>query len=95
MAQSVFLKLTSAIGLGGVIARAGTIVEVTEAEAINLLDRGKAILAEAEDAVSDFVHAEVNAFTGKTDPAAEGEKPADDTTKAADKPAAKSKDKPA
>lgn len=43
--ESVTLKLTSAIVLGGHIHRAGGLVEVSEPEARNLLDRGKAVLA--------------------------------------------------
>ncbi|MNK29141.1 hypothetical protein D3C87_475290 [compost metagenome] len=43
--DSITLKLTSAIVLGGNIHRAGRLVEVSEPEARNLLDRGKAVLA--------------------------------------------------
>ena len=39
--KSVLLKLTSAIVISGVIAKAGEVVEVTEQEAKNLLARGK------------------------------------------------------
>lgn len=39
--KSVLLKLTSAIVISGVIAKAGEVVEVTEHEAKNLLARGK------------------------------------------------------
>lgn len=51
MSKSVFLVLTSAIGLAGEIARAGDVVEVTPAEATNLLRRGKGRLATADDGV--------------------------------------------
>jgi hypothetical protein len=50
-AQSVFLVITSAVGIGGEIARAGAIVEVTDGEAKDMLNRGKARLATAEDGV--------------------------------------------
>lgn len=39
--KSVLIKLTSAIAIAGVIAKAGEVVEVTELEAKNLLARGK------------------------------------------------------
>lgn len=49
MNKSIFLVLTSAIAIDGAIARAGSLVEVSELEAKNLLHRGKARLATAED----------------------------------------------
>lgn len=64
MSKSIYLKLTSAIGIDGNVCRAGSIVEVSELEAKNLLSRGKAVLAteadgvpvpgEAEDLLPDF-----------------------------------------
>lgn len=42
--ESVLLQLTSAVVLDGAIARAGSLVEVTENEAKNLLRRGKAVI---------------------------------------------------
>lgn len=51
--KTAHLKLTSAIAFGGTIQRAGTIVEVSESEARNLLDRGKAVLATADDRPQD------------------------------------------
>lgn len=51
MSKNYILKLTSAVAFGGVISKAGELVEVTEAEAKNLLHRGKAVLATAEDGV--------------------------------------------
>lgn len=51
--KSVFLVLTSAIGLDGVIAKAGDLIEVAEQEAAGLLARGKARLATAEDGVDE------------------------------------------
>ena len=50
-AQSVFLVITAAVVISGTIAPAGSIVEVTEGEAKDLLARGKARLATAEDGV--------------------------------------------
>lgn len=43
--EPVTLKLTSAVALGGSIRKAGALVEVSEPDARNLLDRGKAVLA--------------------------------------------------
>ena len=50
MTKSVFLKVSSAFLVGGEIAKTGEIVEVTESEAKDLLQRGKATLATASDA---------------------------------------------
>ena len=50
MSKSVFLKVSSAFMVGGHIAKTGEIVEVSEGEAKDLLQRGKAILATAADA---------------------------------------------
>ncbi|QOE32739.1 hypothetical protein CPT_Mano_006 [Achromobacter phage Mano] len=48
--KTVHLKLSSAIALLGGVVRAGTVVEVDEKLAINLLQRGKAVLATDKDA---------------------------------------------
>lgn len=50
MTKSVFLKVSSAFLVGGTIAKTGEIVEVSESEAKDLLQRGKATLATAADA---------------------------------------------
>lgn len=50
--ESYLLKLTQAIVMDGAIVRPGRLVEVTEAEAKNLLARGKAELA-TEDKPAD------------------------------------------
>lgn len=50
MSETVFLKVTSAFMVGGDIAKAGDIVAVTNTEAKDLLARGKAEPATAEDA---------------------------------------------
>ena len=49
MSKTIFLVLTSAIVISGGICRAGSLVEVSELEAKNLLARGKARLATADD----------------------------------------------
>jgi hypothetical protein len=50
----VTLKLTGAITLEGAIAKAGTIVEMVEDEAKDLLRRGKAVIhAVAEEVAGD------------------------------------------
>jgi hypothetical protein len=47
--KTVAIKLTSAIGINGDLYRAGSIVEVSDEAAKNLLHRGKGELATAED----------------------------------------------
>lgn len=49
MSKTIFLVLTSAIAISGAICRKDSLVEVSELEAKNLLARGKARLATAED----------------------------------------------
>ena len=49
--KSYVLKLTCALAIDGQIYKAGSLVEVSEAEAKNFLHRGKAVLATAEDGV--------------------------------------------
>jgi hypothetical protein len=53
--EKVFLKLTSAIAVNGIILRAGHIVEMVEDEAKDLLRRGKAVIATVEDEVKAVV----------------------------------------
>jgi hypothetical protein len=48
----VTLKLTSAIAVDGMIARAGSIIEMVEAEAKDLLRRGKAVIHAAAEEVA-------------------------------------------
>lgn len=50
MSKSIVLKVSSAFLVGGQVARAGELVEVTVTEAKDLLSRGKAVLATADDA---------------------------------------------
>lgn len=47
--ETVTLKLTSTIAIGGQVIKPPSLVEVTRSEAKNLLRRGKAILATIED----------------------------------------------
>lgn len=49
--KSYVLKLAGAVAIDGQISRAGSLIEVSEMEAKNLLHRGKAVLATAEDGV--------------------------------------------
>ena len=49
--KSIVLKLATAIAIDGDVVRAGSLVEVDEAIAKNMLHRGKAELATAEDGV--------------------------------------------
>ena len=49
----VTLKLTGAVAIDGVIARAGTLVEMVESEAKDLLRRGKAIIHAAAEEVAE------------------------------------------
>lgn len=48
--ETVLLKVTSAFFIGGKMARPGDVVEVRTADARDLLNRGKARLAEAATA---------------------------------------------
>ena len=50
MSKTVFLKVSSAFLVGGQLAKAGEIVEVTGTEAKDLLARGKATVATVADA---------------------------------------------
>ena len=50
MSDSVFLKVSSAFLVGGLLAKRGEVVEVTNAEAKDLLARGKAVVATEKDA---------------------------------------------
>lgn len=48
--ETVFLKVSSAFLVGGQLAKAGEVVEVTSTEAKDLLARGKAVVATGADA---------------------------------------------
>lgn len=56
MAKSYVLKLTSAIAVDGAICKAGSLVELSELEAKNLLARGKGVLATIEDGAEEEQH---------------------------------------
>lgn len=72
--EMVAIKVTSAFMVGGEIARPGEIVEVTNAEAKDLLHRGMAVLATADDEPAAVeVDAEPEAETVETDAPAEPE----------------------
>lgn len=98
MSKSVFLKVSSAFMVGGHIAKSGEIVEVSEGEAKDLLQRGKATLATAADAPEQpAAEAEQTGQEAEQDaanaeqPAAEVKQPA--AEEQATKPAGKGKGK--
>ena len=51
--ETVMLKVTSAFFIGGKMARPGDVVEVTTSDARDLLNRGKARLAEVAAAAPE------------------------------------------
>ena len=57
--KEVKLKITSAIAVDGKIVKRGETVVLAEAAAKNLLDRGRAELAEASDDTSEFAKMKV------------------------------------
>lgn len=58
----VTLKLTGAVSIEGAIAKAGTLVEMVEAEAKDLLRRGKAVIhAVAEEVAAETADADQTA----------------------------------
>ncbi len=74
MSKTVMLKVTSAFLVGGDVARSGEVVEVTTAEAKDLLHRGKAVLATAADEpTKQSTEAEQDAEAGDQ---ADGDEPA-------------------
>lgn len=81
--NSVHLKVTSAFWIGGEIAKPGEVVEVTTAEAKDLLQRGKAVLANADDAPK--VAPKVGLSVGETKDADESESDGDKETAEAPK----------
>ncbi len=85
MSDSVFLKVTSAFLVAGEIAKVGEIVEVSHGEAKDLLQRGKAVLATADDApaVEAAEETPAPADSDPVDPVAQV-----DAAETADKPAA-------
>lgn len=82
MSQSVFLKVTSAFMVGGAMAKAGEIVEVTNAEAKDLLNRGKAVLAVLDP--SDQLDDAIEVDAGETQPAETETQPAEAETQPAE-----------
>ena len=61
MNEKIYLKVTSAVVIGGEIQKAGAIVEVDERVAKDLLQRGKAEPASSDDQVSMVDEAEAEA----------------------------------
>lgn len=59
--SEITLKLTAAVALGGVIHRAGSQVQVSDADAKNLLRRGKAELIEEDGKPADAPEGETQA----------------------------------
>lgn len=55
MSGTYVLKLTSAIAISGEVMKAGSLVEVSELEAKNLLSRGKAVMHDEQPARDDDV----------------------------------------
>lgn len=83
--STIFMKLVGAIVVGGEVVRPPAIVEVTEAEAVNLAHRGKAVPATAADAPTAttpsaaVVKSDANPLEGATD-----ENPVDATVQIGD-----------
>lgn len=77
MKQTIFLRLTAAVALAGAVKVAGSIVEVDEDLAVNLLNRGKAELATGEAAPEPEAEPDEPADAAPAAPAApQGDKPA-------------------
>lgn len=70
------LKITSAVVIEGTIHKAGSIVEVEEKTAKLLLERGKAVLATADDAPAPAEAAAEPAEESPAEAAAPAAKPA-------------------
>lgn len=99
MSKTVFLKVSSAFLVGGQLAKAGEIVEVTGTEAKDLLARGKATVATVADAPVDQEQEqeqhqdEVQQPEGEA--AAEAEVPVEAVAEAAAEEPAAAEEKPA
>lgn len=85
MSDSVFLKVSSAFLVGGSLAKRGEVVEVTNAEAKDLLARGKAVVATEKDAPVEKAPARVGLVEDKA-PVVENEVVEDDQAVTEDKP---------
>lgn len=70
-AKEIAIKITSAIVLGGEVVRPDTVITVTEREAKNLLQRGKAELAVSQDKAPAKSKAKAKADEPAVEPAAE------------------------
>lgn len=73
MTNNVFLRITSAVAIAGAVHGAGSIVEVDEDLAVNLLHRGKAEVATDADAPDP---AEFDAADAQAEPPAPPAPPA-------------------
>lgn len=90
--ETVFLKVSSAFLVGGQLAKAGEVVEVTKAEAKDLLARGKAVVATGADAPEQEQHQdEVQQPEGEAAAEAPAEVAAEAPAAAEEKPAGKGK----
>jgi hypothetical protein len=69
----IFLVLTSAIAIDGELVRAGSLVEVSELEAKNLLHRGKARLATEADGAPALEVDEIEGDSPTDDDETEGD----------------------
>ncbi len=67
MEKTFFLKLTSAIGIDGILCKSGQIIEVTEGEAKDLLRRGKAELHEMIEEADDSAAPDLPTAPATTD----------------------------
>ena len=99
MSKTVFLKVSSAFLVGGQLAKAGEIVEVTGTEAKDLLARGKATVATVadapEDQEQDQEQQQDEAQQPEGEAAAESEAPAEAVAEAAAEEPAAAEEKPA
>lgn len=93
MTKTVFLKVSSAFLVGGQLAKAGEIVEVTGTEAKDLLARGKATVATVADAPEDQEQEQEQRQDEVQQPEGEAvaEAAAEETAAAEEKPAGKGK----
>ena len=93
MTKTVFLKVSSAFLVGGQLAKAGEIVEVTSTEAKDLLARGKATVATVADAPADQEQEQEQHQDEVQQP--EAEAPVEDVAEVAAEEPAAAEEKPA
>lgn len=95
MSKTVFLKVSSAFLVGGQLAKAGEIVEVTGTEAKDLLARGKATVATVADAPVDQDQEQEQHQDEVQQPEAEAEAPVEAVAEGAAEEPAAAEEKPA